>query len=158
MYVLIVNKADCNCWRHDNPWSRRDVDQTVQTPMCYKHPDLWWHGQAQKKEWERPGEWREEGKPGATLGPMFQLSGWSSCYWFTEPGEELSFTAFWWERRQGSGMDTHRKPGLLVDGAPNRRVTRNILLTEEALLSGLWVSKKDTTLRGGNCRPVLQTE
>ena len=55
-------------------------------------------------------------------------------------------------------MDTHRKPGLLVDGAPNRRVTRNILLTEEALLSGLWVSKKDTTLRGGNCRPVLQTE
>ena len=45
-------------------------------------------------------------------------------------------------------MDTHRKPGLLVDGAPNRRVTRNILLTEEALLSGLWVSKKETLLRG----------
>lgn len=58
----------------------------------------------------------------------------------------------------GIGMDTHRKPGLLVDCAPNRRVTRNILLTEEALLSGLWVSKKETPPEGKATRPLLWTE
>lgn len=36
--------------------------------------------------------------------PVFQLPAWRSCSWSTEPGEWLSFTALWWERRQGPGM------------------------------------------------------